>query len=172
MSSAKPDTRIDTRFSDPESGPTAWSDTVRVLEEAELYWLTTVRGDGRPHVTPLVGVWDQEAAHFCTGPGEQKFRNLESNPQVALTTGRNAWAAGLDVVVEGRAVRVADQESLRRLAGAYESKYGSVWHFDIGEGVFATGENVAVVFRIEMDKVIAFAKDPHGQTTYRLPAAH
>ena len=29
------------------------------------------------------------------------------------------------------------------------------------------GENLAAVFRIEPDKVMAFAKDPHGQTTYR-----
>lgn len=172
MGTAEPTPRIDTRFSDPASGPTGWADTVRVLEEAQLYWLTSVRDDGRPHVTPLVGVWHDGAAHFCTGPGEQKFRNLERNPQVALTTGRNTWADGLDVVVEGRAVKVSDPDALQRVANAYESKYGSVWHFDVGDGVFETGGNVAVVFRLAMDKVLAFAKSPHGQTTYRLRGAH
>ena len=163
----EPTPRFDTRFSDPESGPSGWADAVRALADAELYWLTTVRGDGRPHVTPLIGIWHDAAMYFCTGPREQKFRNLEGNAQVALTTGDNAWAAGLDVVVEGSAVQVADRESLQRLADAYEDKYGSVWHFDVGDGVFGTGEHVAAVFRIEMDKVIAFAKDPHAQTTYR-----
>jgi general stress protein 26 len=159
---------IDRRFSDPEAGPTAWADAVNVLEEAELYWLTTVRADGRPHVTPLIGVAEGETVHFCTGLREQKARNLEHNSQVALTTGNNSWARGLDVVVEGAAVRVSDRDALRRLADAYEAKYGSAWRFDVGDGVFGEGEDAAAVFRIEPTKMLAFAKEPHAQTTYRL----
>ena len=167
---AQPIPTIDPRFSDPDAGPTSWSEAARVLEQAELYWLTTVRADGRPHVTPLIGVVHDGAAHVCTGPGEQKFLNIEHSPQVALTTGNNAWAEGLDVVVEGTAVRVADPDRLQELADAWEAKYGSVWHFDVGDGVFAhgeDGEHSAVVFRIEPAKVLAFAKDPHAQTTFR-----
>ena len=141
-----------------------------MLEQAELYWLTTVRSDGRPHVTPLIGVVEGEAVHFCTGLREQKARNLEHSAQVALTTGNNTWAEGLDVVVEGGAVRVEDRDALQRLADAYEAKYGSVWHFDVGDGVFGTGEDAAAVFRIEPTKVLAFAKEPHAQTTYRFSA--
>jgi nitroimidazol reductase NimA-like FMN-containing flavoprotein (pyridoxamine 5'-phosphate oxidase superfamily) len=162
-----PTARFDSRFSDPAAGPTPWPDAVRVLEQAELYWLTTVRADGRPHVTPLIGVVEDEVVHFCTGLREQKARNLEHRTDVALTTGNNTWAQGLDVVVEGTAVRVTDQDALQRLADAYEAKYGSDWHFDVGDGVFRTAEDAAAVFRIEPAKVLAFAKQPHGQTTYR-----
>jgi general stress protein 26 len=162
-----PTAEIDRRFSDPEAGPTPWSDVLHVLEDAELYWLTTVRADGRPHVTPLIGVAQDRAVHFCTGLREQKARNLEHRQQVALTTGNNTWARGLDVVVEGSAVRVSERDTLQRLADAYEAKYGSAWHFDVGDGVFATGEDDAAVFRIEPAKVLAFAKEPHAQTTYR-----
>jgi general stress protein 26 len=165
--SLQPTAAIDSRFSDPSADPTPWSDAARVLEAAELYWLTTVRSDGRPHVTPLIGVVQDGAVHFCTGLREQKARNLEHNANVALTTGNNAWAQGLDVVVEGTAVRIVDRAELQRLADAYEAKYGSTWHFDVGDGVFGTGELAAAVFRIEPDKVLAFAKEPHGQTTYR-----
>jgi hypothetical protein len=42
-----PTDEIDSRFSDPEAGPTPWSHAKHVLEHAELYWLTTVRTDGR-----------------------------------------------------------------------------------------------------------------------------
>ena len=105
--------------------------------------------------------------HFCTGLREQKARNLEHRSQVALTTGNNTWAQGLDVVVEGTAVRVTDQAALQRLADAFEAKYGSVWHFDVGDGGFGTGEDAAPVFRIEPAKVLAFAKEPHAQTRYR-----
>jgi hypothetical protein len=33
--------------------------------------------------------------------------------------------------------------------------------------VFGTGEDEAAVFRIQPAKVLAFAKDPHAQTTYQ-----
>ena len=167
MPSSQPVATLDDRFSDPESTPTSWADVVRALESAELYWLTTVRGDGRPHVTPLIGVWLDGAAHFVTGLDEQKARNLEHRPQVALTTGSNAWARGLDVVVEGTATRLWDAGGLRRLAEAFESKYGSDWHFDVGDGVLVSQDHPAAGFRIEPSKVLAFAKDPHGQTSFR-----
>jgi Pyridoxamine 5'-phosphate oxidase len=163
----EPAAEFDSRFSDPSAGPTPWSVAMHVLEHAELYWLTTVRADGRPHVTPLIGVAEGGAMHFCTGLEEQKARNLEHSKRVALTTGKNTWAQGLDVVVEGTAVRVADRTVLQRLADAYEAKYGSTWHFDVGDGVFDTGGHVAAVFRIEPAKVLAFAKEPHAQTRYR-----
>jgi general stress protein 26 len=159
---------IDQRFSNPEAGPTDWSDAKRVLESAELYWLTTVRADGRPHVTPLIGVEHQGAMHFCTGLREQKAHNLEHNDRVALTTGTNTWAQGLDVVLEGRTVRVVDHDALQRIAEAYVAKYGEVWRFEVGDDAFGSGEREAAVFRIEADKVLAFAKDPHAQTTFRL----
>jgi general stress protein 26 len=165
---ATPAGEIDRQFSDSDADPTPWSEAVQELERAELYWITTVRADGRPHVTPLIGVVEDETFHFCTGLGEQKAHNLESNGNVAVTTGNNTWASGLDVVVEGAAVRVTDRDALQRLADAYEAKYGSEWHFDVGEGMFEAEGHSAAVFRIEAAKVLAFAKDPHGQTTYRL----
>jgi general stress protein 26 len=164
---SEPTTAFDGRFSDPAAGPTPWVEAARTLEHAELYWLTTVRADGRPHVTPLIGVWDAGAMHFVTGFGEQKARNLEHHEQVALTTGNNRWAEGLDVVVEGTAVRITDRAVLQRLADAYEAKYGSFWHFEVLDDAFEGGGGPAAVFRIEPAKVMAFAKDPHAQTTYR-----
>jgi|SRR5687768_3163648 len=166
--SASPSGTIDRRFSDPDAGATPWAEAIAALERAELYWLTTVRADGRPHVTPLVGVLDGGAVHFCTGLDEQKARNLEHDARVALTTGNNSWDRGLDVVVEGTVVRVTERASLQRIADAYDAKYGSDWHFDVGDGVFDTDGLIAAVFRIEPAKVLAFAKEPHAQTTYRI----
>jgi general stress protein 26 len=166
---SQPAATLDSRFSDPAAGPTPWDEVERVLEDAELYWLTTVRADGRPHVTPLIGVLHEGAVHFCTGIGEQKARNLEHDNRVALTTGCNTWARGLDVVVEGLAVRITDERRLRRLADAYLSKYGEAWRFEVAGDAFRNteGDEPVPVFRVEPSKVIAFAKDPHAQTTYR-----
>jgi general stress protein 26 len=161
--------RLDSRFSEPGAAATPWDETEKALEQAELYWLTTVRADGRPHVTPLVGVLHNGAVHFGTGIREQKMRNLEHSNRVALTTGTNTWAAGLDVVVEGLAVRIADNDELRRIADAYLAKYGEAWRFEVVGDTFrhGAGADPAHVFRIEPSKVMAFAKGPHAQTTYR-----
>ena len=163
----EPQTKFDSRFSDPSSSATPWSDVEDVLATAELYWITTVRSDHRPHVTPLIGIWHDGAMHFTTGLQEQKARNLEGNAQVALTTGTNTWEQGLDVVVEGTARRITDNAELQRVADAIEAKYGSVWHFDVGDGAFGDREHVAALFRVDASKVLAFAKEPHGQTAYR-----
>jgi pyridoxamine 5'-phosphate oxidase-like protein len=169
--SLNPQPELDARFSDPAAEPTPWSVTVQMLDQAELYWLTTVRADGRPHVTPLIGVAEDGVMHFTTGLEEQKARNLEHNRNVALVTGNNAWARGLDVVVEGAAVRLTDRESLRRLADAINAKYGGDWRFDVGDdALLLTDRHEAALFRIEPAKVLAFAKDPHGQTRYRFSA--
>src|SRR6266852_7925191 len=87
----EPVTKIDPRFSDPAAVATGCDETPRVLETAELFWISTVRADGRPHVTPLVGVWLDGAIHFYTGSGEQKAVNLRGNPHVILTTGGSDW---------------------------------------------------------------------------------
>src|SRR5579859_2049245 len=44
-----------------------WSHVVERLEGARYYWLATTRPDGRPHVTPLWGVWIDEAL-YLDGP--------------------------------------------------------------------------------------------------------
>ena len=64
----QPVTELDTRFSDHDAVATGWEQTRIALEEAELFWISTVRADGRPHVTPLVAVWLDDAIHFATGP--------------------------------------------------------------------------------------------------------
>ena len=167
---SQPTARLDRRFSDPAAAATEWDEVLRRLDDAELYWLTTVRADGRPHVTPLIGVLEDGAVHFCTGIGEQKARNLEHSDRVALTTGTNTWDSGLDVVVEGVAVRVTDEAALRRLADRYVAKYGETWRFGVVDGAFRNnqGNDPVPVFRIAPSKVLAFAKEPHAQTTYRI----
>ena len=150
-------------------GPT----TRHVLEAAELSWLTTVRADGRPHVTPLVAVWLDDAVHFCTGPDEQKGHNLAANHHVVVTTGSNTWDAGLDVVVEGEAVRVTDGAMLDRLARAGATKWDGRWTFTAGDGGFAhegvrddrIGGEVHV-YAVRDAKVLAFGKGTFSQTRY------
>jgi general stress protein 26 len=162
-----PVTELDARFSDPNVQPTAWEETQGVLENAQLSWLTTVRADGRPHVTPLVAVWHEGALHFTTGPEEQKAVNLEANPNVVLTTGDSTWDKGLDVMVEGPARRVTDQRTLELLAAAWREKWTGQWQYEVGDGAFRNDiGGIALVFAVQPAKVLAFGKGTYSQTSY------
>jgi general stress protein 26 len=164
----RPQPELDARYSDPNAVPTPWDDVERLLAEAELFWISTVRADGRPHVTPMPAVWQDGSLHFCTGADEQKGVNLAANAHCALTTGNNQWKAGLDLVIEGTASRITDEARLQRLADAWEAKYHGDWHFDVANGAFQGGGGEALVFEVVATKVLAFAKGDFAQTRYRL----
>lgn len=164
----EPVTAIDPRYSDPNAVATKWDETRRVLETAELFWLSTIRTDGRPHATPVVAVWLDGAIHFSTGAEEQKAANLRGNPHVLLTTGCS-WNEGLAVVVEGDAIRVTDDEVLKRLATAWTTKWNGRWQFQVRNGVFHHEDGSdALVFSVMPTKVLAFANGPtYGHTRYQ-----
>jgi general stress protein 26 len=160
--------KLDTRFSDPAATAPSWESVEGLLDDAQLYWLTTVRSDGRPHVTPLVGIWSDGQFAFCTGVGEQKHVNLQHSPLVAVTTGSNGWKSGTDVVVEGTALRITGHEHLRPCAEAWLRKYGDDWAWDADDDGFTAGDGTRPwVYVVAPAKVIAFGKDPHSQTVYR-----
>jgi general stress protein 26 len=165
----EPVTTIDQRYSDPAATAVSWAETRRAIELAELFWVTTVRADGRPHVTPVVAAWAEDAIWFSTGAGEQKFVNLRGNPHVVLTTGCNRWDQGLDVVVEGDAVRVTDDAVLSRVAKAFTAKWDGRWQWIARDGCFrdTDGHGEAMVFSVTPVKVFAHAKGLFGATTHR-----
>jgi nitroimidazol reductase NimA-like FMN-containing flavoprotein (pyridoxamine 5'-phosphate oxidase superfamily) len=131
-----PAPELDPRFSSAGATPTPWTEARDFLEKSEVYWLTTVRPDGRPHVTPLIAAWLNGALYFVTGPDERKAKNLAVNPHVVLTTGNNAIGEGLDLVVEGEAVPVRDEAKLQRFADALATKYGPPFIFTVRDGAF------------------------------------
>jgi len=153
-----PTIHLDDRFSDPGARATDWATTREVLETAQISWLTTVRADGRPHVTPLVAVWLDGRLHFGTGATEQKGLNLAANPNVVLTTGRNTWDDGLDVMVEGEARRVTDRPTLERLAAAYLAKWDGSWKYEVGDEGLRQGGHDALIFAVEPAKVLTFGR--------------
>jgi nitroimidazol reductase NimA-like FMN-containing flavoprotein (pyridoxamine 5'-phosphate oxidase superfamily) len=170
QAASTPVTALDERYSDPAAVATSWEQTRGVLESAELFWLSTVRADGRPHVTPVVAVWSGGALWFTTGAEEQKFANLRANEHVVLTTGCNSWEAGLDVVVEGRASHVTDSDRLRQVATAFSAKWAGRWRYTVRDGSFRNSDSggMSEVFEVTPLRAFAHAKgDPFGATTHR-----
>src|SRR5215469_10468842 len=72
MPNQPPRATLDARYSEETAQATPWPEAVALLEQAGLFWVSTVRTDGRPHVTPVVAVWMSGALYFSSGPGEQK----------------------------------------------------------------------------------------------------
>lgn len=164
-----PTTHLHPDFSDAHASATPWEDAVARLRRAPVSWISTVRPDGRPHVTPLITVWLDDAIVFCTGPTERKALNLGVEARCAMTTGTDSLDAGIDIVVEGRAEPVVDQATLERVAEAYRDKYGQEWAFEPRDGALHHQEGgSALAFRVEPAVAFAFAKgDPFSQTRYR-----
>ena len=50
----EPVTIIDPRFSDPDAVATGWDETRRVLEEAELFWISTSRSPASCEPSPIL----------------------------------------------------------------------------------------------------------------------
>ncbi|MEU3827488.1 pyridoxamine 5'-phosphate oxidase family protein [Streptomyces sp. NPDC029080] len=169
-SAERPTTHLDTRYSSalhPRPGAenataTEWDEARRQLEAAEIFWVSTVRPDGRLHVTPVIAAWHDGALYFSTGPQEQKARNLAHDAHCALTTGGNSLTEGLDLVVEGTARQVADPELLEEVITAYEAKYGP--HITSPEGTFhgigdAFRRGDAVVFAVAPATAYGFGRN-------------
>jgi general stress protein 26 len=169
VSGKQPIAELDPDFSSEGATAIAWEQARRQLEGAKVYWLSTVRPDGRPHVTPIAAVWLDGALHFTTGKTERKARNLAQNSYCVVTTGTDLLD-GLDVVVEGTAVRVTDVARLQRLADAYVPKYGDLFRFTIGDGALRGegSEDDALAFEVRATKAFGFGKGrTFSQTSYR-----
>lgn len=168
MTAVQPREHLDPRYSTPDATATPWEEARECLADAEVYWLTTVRPDGRPHVTPLHALWFDDALWFSTGVAERKAANLAANRFVVVTTGCNT-STGLDVVVEGTAERESDDAVLTALADAYAAKYGPEWRLEVRDGCFwsAAGGD-ALVFRVIPTTVFGFGKgEVFSQTRWR-----
>ncbi|HEV7964571.1 MAG TPA: pyridoxamine 5'-phosphate oxidase family protein [Actinoplanes sp.] len=163
---SEPIVEFNSDYSEPGATAVPWADVDDVLTKSEMFWLSTVRGDGRPHVTPLPAIWFDRVLHFCCGDQEQKSANLRSNPNCVLTTGTNQMHSGLDVVVEGVAQRVTEHAKLVELARLWKTKLD--WDFEVGEDAFKdpAGRN-GLVYGVAPAKVLAFGKSPYTQTRYR-----
>ena len=165
-----PSTTIDLgHSSSSDAVATPWEETRRVLETAEVYWLATVRADGRQHVTPVVPAWLEGTLYFSTGGIAQKAKNLRGNLQVVLTTGCNHLATGLDIVVEGDAAPVTNAAVHERLYQVWAAIWGEGWPIQLHDGVLCeqSGEPL-LVFSVTPTKIFAYARgDQWSQTRYQ-----
>ena len=168
MTGNEPVAELNPKYSSPDATATEWADAREHLADAEVFWLTTVREDGRPHVTPLISVLLDGALYFCAGSDDLKSKNLDGNANVVLTTGTNSLAKGLDIMIEGVATRITDDAALRRVADAYVAKYGLDWQFTPRDGLFHHEHgHPARVYQVTPATGFGFGRGEFSQTRWR-----
>lgn len=169
MHKSRPNAELDTPFSDDDAVPTPWPTASDGWESAGIYWVSSVRPDRQPHVTPVAGLWMDDAFYFSTGADEQKGKNLARNPRCVVTTGCNAFREGLDLVIEGSVAKVVDPATLAALADRFASKYEDFFGFRAGEGVFSGDEGGGgYVFEVAPAKAFAYNRNGgFSATRYR-----
>ena len=94
-----------------------WSWAVGQLAESRNYWVSTTRPDGRPHATPVWGLWLDDAVWFSVGRTSVKARNIARNPAISV----HLESGDQVVILDGRAVE--RREGLDPFLDAYEEKY-------------------------------------------------
>jgi hypothetical protein len=114
--------------------PIPWSRAAGLLEgfqggPGQSTWLSTTDADGGTHLAGVGAVWVDGRWWFTSGPATRKSRNIAANPSCAIAVSLK----GLDLVVEGEAVRVMDEATLERLAEVYRT---GGWEPSVRDGAF------------------------------------
>jgi PPOX class probable F420-dependent enzyme len=101
--------------------------------------VATVWPDGRPHVMPVWGMWDDSTLWFTSAVGSRKIRNLTADPRCCVTT----EDASDPVVIEGRADITTEPAALQRVIDLMNAKY----HTDFGVDFLDPATNATVGVR-------------------------
>lgn len=104
-------------ISDDLEGALPWGWAEQRLMGARNYLLATARAQRAPHVTPVWGVWLDDAFWFSAGEASQKVRNLTALAHCTVIPEGEKEA----VIVEGTAERLDDLNPA--FVDAYKEKY-------------------------------------------------
>ncbi|MBI5031023.1 MAG: pyridoxamine 5'-phosphate oxidase family protein [Chloroflexi bacterium] len=121
ISASRP--RIPAAYGIPKhtKGLLPWAYVTERMVGAPHYWVCTTSPNGRPHATPVDGLWLDDRLYFTGSPETRRNRNLAANPQVCvhLDSGREV------LILYGEAhLRTPDDALAIRLAKASNEKYG------------------------------------------------
>jgi len=115
--------RIPAEYGIPKDnkGLLSWSHVTERMTQALHYWICTVGSDGRPHVTPVDGLWFNNQLYFSGSPQTRRNRNLAANQAVSVHLD-----GGSDVVIlhgEARLLK-PDHALALQLTKTSAEKYG------------------------------------------------
>jgi hypothetical protein len=137
-------------------------------QSAIAFFLGTVRPDGRPHAAGIGALWLDGDLYFTSGPETRKARNLAANPACTIS----CKLEGIDLVLEGDAIRVTDGPTLEKAAGLYRA---GGWPAQVEGDAFtapfsapSAGPPPWQLYRFTFHTVFGVATaEPYGATRWR-----
>jgi hypothetical protein len=135
------------------------------------FFIGTSRPDGRPHAAGIGALWLDGEIYFTSGPGTRKSQNLSANPACTIST----HLEGIDLVLEGEATRVTDQQMLEEAASGYRE---GGWPAEVEGDAFtapysapSAGPPPWYLYRFTVDTAFGVATaEPYGATRWRFAA--
>ena len=132
------------------------------------FFLSTVGPDGKPHSAGFGAAWYDGDLYFTSGPGTRKSRNIAENPACTVSV----RLPGLDLVLEGDAVRVTDRPTLERIVALYRD---GGWPAEVDGDAFtapfsapSAGPPPWHLYRFRFHTAFGVASaEPHGATRWR-----
>jgi Pyridoxamine 5'-phosphate oxidase len=160
--------------------PVSWATIVEKLDSgsspapgahnARTTWLSTVNGDGSPHVTAVGALWLDGSFWFQTGSNTRKGRNVARDHRCSIAVS----IPGADVVVEGEASRVIDPATLARVAKSWADQGWPAELDESGPGITAPfnapsqGPPPWNVYRLQpRSATVVLGTEPGGLTRFR-----
>jgi nitroimidazol reductase NimA-like FMN-containing flavoprotein (pyridoxamine 5'-phosphate oxidase superfamily) len=102
-------------------GVLPWSHVDERMRNSLNYWIGTTDANGRPHATPVWGVWLDGVLYFDGSPQTRRGRNLALNPAVVV----HLEDGTAPVILQGEAHEIVGIERVlaERIAKGYAGKY-------------------------------------------------
>lgn len=130
-------------------------------------FLGTVGQAGRPHVAGVGAAWFDGDLYFTSRLASRKARNLAANPACTIAV----KLPGIDLTIEGTAVRVDDIAILEQVAAVYRE---GGWPAEVAADAFTAPFNAPSagpppwhLFRFTFDSVVGVATaEPWGATRW------
>lgn len=144
-----------------EEGMLPWSHVQMRMTQAFNYWVCTANANGQPHVTPVWGVWVDDAFYFDGSPKTRRGRDLANNAQVAVHL-----EDGMNVVIlegEARAMGKPEASLAARVASGYRAKYA-----DKGYAPEPSQWDNGGLYEFKPRLAFAWTKFPDDMTRWRL----
>lgn len=130
-------------------GLLSWSWAEQRLIRSHDYWVASVWPDGRPHVMPVWGAWNQSALWFSSGGKSRKARNLMADPRCAVTTDDPLTP----IVLEGSAELIDNRALLAIFINRINVKYQASFTLDFLD------PEVNACFKVKPSKVIGLSHE-------------
>jgi len=140
-------------------GTLPWSYFCERMQASIHYWIASTDPQGRPHATPVWGVWLDETFYFDGSPQTRSGRNLAANPAVTVHLEDGTKA----VILQGDALEIhnAGIEFYQQLARTYAEKYKAMG-YEPAPDTWASGG----LWRVKPRLAFAWTKFPEDATRW------